>query len=53
MVRIWTNKDVKAYNVKYGELLFDSRLHHGTEIKEKKILDYGFQSYKKKSIRKI
>ena len=41
MVRIEPNKgDFKAYNVKYGELLiFDSRLHHGTEINKEKILD--------------
>ena len=43
--------DFKAYNVKYGELLiFDSRLHHGTEINKEKNtrLSMDFRVIKKK-----
>ena len=44
-------KDFKAYNVKYGELLiFDSRLHHGTEVNKEKStrLSMDFRVIKKK-----
>ena len=45
-------KDFKAYNVKYGELLiFDSRLHHGTEVNKEKStrLSMDFRVIKKKN----
>ena len=47
--------DFKAYNVKYGELLiFDSRLHHGTEINKEKNtrLSMDFRVIKKKKYKK-
>ena len=48
-------RDFKAYNVKYGELLiFDSRLHHGTEINKEKNtrLSMDFRVIKEKKYKK-
>ena len=48
-------KDFKAFNVKYGELLiFDSRLHHGTEVnrEDKSRLSMDFRIIKQKNYKK-